>query len=163
MIHRFGNLVEEVTSGIIVHQVNAQGVMGSGIAKDIKEKYPRVFDDYAKELGPAYSQRNSGIDFMGRIIWTRYPHRDIGVDQTGVLWIASLVGQQFFGREKKRYTSYDALDVGFAQIGYIAKYYEMPVHVPYIGCGLGGGDWSIVSAIIEKNLDKIDFTLWEKT
>ena len=34
-----------VANGIIVHQVNAQGVMGSGLAKQIREKYPMAFDE----------------------------------------------------------------------------------------------------------------------
>ena len=35
-----------VNSGIIVHGCNAQGVMGSGVAKAIRLKYPQVFEDY---------------------------------------------------------------------------------------------------------------------
>ena len=31
---------------IIVHQVNCYGVMGSGIAKQVKERYPDVYDIY---------------------------------------------------------------------------------------------------------------------
>ena len=31
---------------IIVHQVNCYGVMGAGIAKQVKERYPDVYDIY---------------------------------------------------------------------------------------------------------------------
>ena len=31
---------------IIAHQVNCMGVMGSGVAKQVKEKYPSAFHDY---------------------------------------------------------------------------------------------------------------------
>ena len=31
---------------IIVHQVNCRGVMGAGIAKQIKEKWPDVYTSY---------------------------------------------------------------------------------------------------------------------
>ena len=33
---------------IICHQVNCQGVMGSGIAKQVREKYPNVYNSYKK-------------------------------------------------------------------------------------------------------------------
>jgi O-acetyl-ADP-ribose deacetylase (regulator of RNase III) len=33
---------------IICHQVNCQGVMGSGLAKQIKNKYPNVYAKYKK-------------------------------------------------------------------------------------------------------------------
>ena len=38
---------------IICHQVNEYGVMGAGIAKQIKEKYPKAFDDYTKAIKEA--------------------------------------------------------------------------------------------------------------
>lgn len=32
----------------IVHQVNCKGVMGSGVAKQVRNKYPHVFVEYKK-------------------------------------------------------------------------------------------------------------------
>ena len=31
---------------MILHQVNCQGVMGSGIAKQVREKFPNVYEAY---------------------------------------------------------------------------------------------------------------------
>lgn len=31
---------------IICHQVNCQGVMGSGVAKEVRERYPKVYEEY---------------------------------------------------------------------------------------------------------------------
>jgi hypothetical protein len=36
----------ESGADVICHQVNCQGVMGSGIAKQIRERYPSVYEDY---------------------------------------------------------------------------------------------------------------------
>ena len=33
---------------LICHQVNCQGVMGSGIAKQVREKYPKVYKEYKR-------------------------------------------------------------------------------------------------------------------
>jgi O-acetyl-ADP-ribose deacetylase (regulator of RNase III) len=142
-----------VTSGIIVQQVNAQGVMASGVAKAIRDKYPIVFDEYSKYVGPAYQQKDNGRGVLGDIIVSA---------PTDDLLIVSIIGQQFFGRDGKRYTSYDALDVGFKEIAtMIAELdldVEADVHHPLIGAGLGGGDWSIIEAIIKAHLP--DTHLW---
>jgi O-acetyl-ADP-ribose deacetylase (regulator of RNase III) len=46
MLHyKKGNLLE-VKEGIITHGVNCQGVMGSGVALAIKQKYPSAFYSY---------------------------------------------------------------------------------------------------------------------
>ncbi len=45
IVTKTGNLMD-VTEGHIVHGCNAQGVMGSGVALAVKNKYPGAFDDY---------------------------------------------------------------------------------------------------------------------
>ncbi len=88
--------ITTVTDGIIVQQVNAQGRMASGVAKAIRLEWPKVFTDYAAHVGPEFTQRNSGLEFMGQVVWSQ-------VDTT--IWVASVIGQQFFGKEKgRRYT-----------------------------------------------------------
>lgn len=42
-----GDLMES-SAQYICHQVNCQGVMGSGVAKQIRAKWPEVFDKYKK-------------------------------------------------------------------------------------------------------------------
>ena len=32
----------------ICHQVNCQGVMGSGVAKAIRDKWPQVYEEYKR-------------------------------------------------------------------------------------------------------------------
>ena len=44
-----GDLVKEKEYTIFCHQVNCAGVMGTGIAKQIKETYPEVFKEYKEE------------------------------------------------------------------------------------------------------------------
>jgi O-acetyl-ADP-ribose deacetylase (regulator of RNase III) len=142
--------ITTVKSGIILHQVNAQGKMASGVAKAIRDKWPVVFDDYSRILGPEYTQKDSGRGFLGQVIWS-----EVGEG----LWVASVVGQQFFGKiPEARYTSYDALDFGLREVADLCL--ENEVHYPMIGAGTGGGDWSIISAIINARFDKIRHRLW---
>lgn len=145
-----GNILD-ATHGIIVQQVNAQGVMGSGVAKAIRERYPQVFTDYAKHVGAPYTQKESGRQLLGDVITT-----PVSED----LIVCSVVTQQFFGKEPKRYTSYDAMDVAFKKVAAIANWHDTEIHYPHIGAGLGGGNWTIISSIIEAHWGTIPHTHW---
>jgi O-acetyl-ADP-ribose deacetylase (regulator of RNase III) len=149
-----GNILD-LTEGIIIQQVNAQGVMGSGIAKAIRDKYPIVWDQYTVFAGPAYTQRNAGADLMGKVLLT---------EVAPLLLIANVVGQQFFRRQGspdgERYTSYDALDKAFTELGRLLQGLPVSLHFPLLGSDRGGGHWPIVKSIIEHRLGNFDLTLW---
>ena len=58
-----GNLLDS-SADIIAHQTNCSGSMNSGVAKAIKEKYPRVYEQYMKAyekgLQPFWSDNSCG-------------------------------------------------------------------------------------------------------
>lgn len=161
MRHVLGNPVEEVKQGIILQQVNAQGVMGSGIAKEIREKWPIVWDDYSSIIKPTRSVHpgagaqhpGAGAQHLGKVI---------PVQVEPGLWVLNIVGQQFFGRDARRYTSYDALDVGLNEVAHFMDFHSIKgqdVHHPLMGCGLGGGAWGVVERLIETHLGT-ETALW---
>lgn len=49
MIILYGDLLQTPFE-IIAHQVNCMGVMGSGVAKQIKDKFPWAYTDYKAAL-----------------------------------------------------------------------------------------------------------------
>lgn len=156
IIEKNGNIVANVKNGIILHQVNAQGVMGSGVAWAIRQRWASVWEDYSNVVKPMQPHR--GTHYMGRLIMT-----PVEPD----VFVASLVGQQFYGRDPhERYTSYDALDSAMGELAHMVKSMEMielkkiPIHFPLIGCGLGGGKWPIVAGIIEVHFPDNEKTLW---
>ena len=127
---------------IIAHQVNCQGVMGGGVAKQIKQKYPRVYEFYK-----AYCCKTSKEllgDYLA--VW----------DDDHSHLVVNIFGQDNFGRDKV-YTDYKALENGFDK--FIKDYrnsfnimpeVQIPIAIPYkIGCGLAGGDWGSVSTILD--------------
>ena len=123
-------------ANIICHQVNCRGVMGAGLAKQIKNKYPVVFKKY-RELCEFYNP----YDLLGSV-------STVLVDARNRVWIANLFAQLNYGKSKLQYTNYDALRKCFLDL----KNQEpgMTIAIPYgIGCGLGGGDWNVVKKIIE--------------
>lgn len=118
-----------ITNGLVLHQVNCQKVCGAGLAKKIADKYP-----YWKFI---YKQCNKSV---GDIHF---------VNITDNLKIVNLYAQDNYGKGLQ--TDYSALKTCFGKFmeNYYLWYYPQPFYLPYkIGCGLGGGDWSIVSEII---------------
>lgn len=134
--HVVGNLFD-VKHGFIVHGCNAQGVMGSGVAAQVKFLYPGAYDVY----------KSSGHK-IGTVSCDA-PTRE--------LIIINAVTQQYYGSDAGRlYTDYDKLAQCFREINNIVNGQPSimrSVHFPLIGCDRGGGDWNVVSAIIDLELD----------
>lgn len=123
----------------ILHGCNAQGVMGSGVALAIRNKYPKAFKDYEDHF------KEVGLN-LGDAICSKQDDGKV---------IINAITQDYYGRNGSKYVSYDAIDKVTKDIN---QYFRSPfprqtgsVAMPMIGAGLGGGDWYIISAIIEKN------------
>lgn len=140
-----GNILE-ANEDIIAHQVNCMGVMGAGLAKQVKYKYPNVFDKYIIYCN-AFGDR--GV-LMGQCLMI----------ETEDKYIANLFGQYKFGTREKQ-TDYSALESSLKKLKYIAQEHSKTVAIPYnLGCGLAGGDWSIVYQIIDNVFKDYDVTLY---
>ena len=139
-----GNLLDQ-TRGILCHQVNCKGVMGAGIAKAIRDKYPKVFTDYRH----AYAQ---GQLQLGNTVFSVI---------NSELVVANLCGQYDYGRSKyKVYTRYDAVEEALVKVAQYqllttASGIALPVYIPRgMGCTLAGGEWDKMEALIEAILPK---------
>ncbi len=138
--YRKGNLLN-VTSGIIAHGCNAQGVMGSGVAKGIREKFPTAYRYYRDQYTSGY-QSSLGLGDV-QIVSV--------VPKT--LYVANLITQEFYGTSGNRYVSYDAVDECFDNL-FARNIPKQIVNIPKIGAGLGGGDWSVIESIIESRMQQ---------
>lgn len=161
--YRKGDLLD-VTSGVIVHGCNMQGVMGSGVAKAVREKYPDCYARYKLSLETTLEQKPK----LGDIIW--YYHNPTNTDSRAGFWIANALTQENYGRDpNKRYVNYIAIANVFKIIhnSNINQNWTPPhsdVHFPKIGAGLANGDWNIIEQIINDsdphdNYKKICWTL----
>lgn len=127
-----------VEKGIICQSVNCQGVMGSGLAKAIREKWPIVYESYIKYC----KTFNHDFELLGR--WH-------GVKLNENLIIVNLFNQLFYGYDGKRYTDYSGINCSLKSLkDSYACYSDMPFYFPYLmGCDRGGADWNIVSKMID--------------
>lgn len=141
--------ITRVSSGIIVHGVNCQGMMGSGVAKAVQAKWPQVYDSYCSHIGGYLDGRHTRSELLGRI--------DV-VEIDPFLTIVNAFTQLNYGKDGKRYVSYDAVARCFEAIAFVAKEKDKWIYIPQIGAGLGGGNWSVISRIIDAACPDITVT-----
>ena len=151
--HVKGNLLDS-DCDYICHQVNCQGVMGSGIAKQIRERWPWVYSSYR-----AYCDRHKIRDQspLGNIWGVK-----IDRDNRNSQWVVNMFSQENFGYTGSRFTSYDAFAKCLEKIRVrIPK--DKTIGFPKnIGCGLGGGNWKVIYALIEEILgDEFEVYIYE--
>lgn len=132
----------------ILHQVNCQGVMGSGVAKQVREQFPWVYNQYKQFCD--YSKA-AGKNMLGTAL-------GVYIDDSHM--IINVFAQDNYGRDGKCYTDYDALRECLGKINRSCR--GKTIAIPYLmGCHRGGGDWDIVSKMIAEELVDCHVTLWE--
>jgi O-acetyl-ADP-ribose deacetylase (regulator of RNase III) len=145
--YKNGNILN-ATTHIIAHQVNSLGIMGAGVALQIKNKWPIVFESYYKLCNDTVSLR-----LLGRC-------QIIQVDPN--LGIANLFGQYDYGIDRRQ-TDYFALQAAMTSCEMqMRKLNLTSIAFPdMIGCGLAGGDRGIVLKIIEDTFKDFDVEIWK--
>lgn len=128
----------------IVHGCNAQGVMGAGVAKVIRDRYPEAYKVYRDHYISATDKFLSSLP-MGHICFAKSNDKII----------INAVTQHLYGRSDKRYVSYDAVAESFTRINRRFGGDTDQIAMPKIGAGLAGGDWNVIEAIIESELKDI--------
>ena len=145
IIHNSGNVLD-VPHGVIVHGCNSHGVMRSGIAKEVVERFPGAFEVYRKEYDRLIAAGRPGLP-----LGTFTAH---WVSPTKV--IVNAITQKDYGRDPNRlYVDYEALGWAFLKLTTIDKNIRTTglvhgIHFPKIGCGLANGDWGVVSQVIDQ-------------
>ena len=127
---------------LLLQQVNCQGVMGSGVAKAIRDKWPVVFDKY-KEMCDDWS------GLLGSVL-------PVQVNDTQK--VMNLFAQNNFGYDGERYTSYDAIDTCLQKVANYCKLHEVKsIALPYhMSCDRGGANWNIIMEMIAQHFKCLD-------
>lgn len=160
---------------VLFHQVNTLGVMGGGVALEIRDEFPDHYEDYLATCDiSSSSEFVEEQDLMGAYVVT-----DIMADEdtdSVKLKICGVFGQRTIksGMDDYRvHTNYAALFMGIVdviryELDYDSDYEsEYTVAFPYlIGCGLAGGEWNVVDSYIRTLQDlypKLKFVYYKYT
>lgn len=130
------------------------GVMGSGVARIVKEKWPLAFREYNVECVEHFKYGKEHLLLGHNIIVPCY-------DGTTIV---NCITQHSYGRMKERYVSYDGVDDCMRQLhvwyGIRMANKQSYIAMPLIGAGLGGGNWGVIEAIIKHRLKDIDVRVY---
>lgn len=131
----------ELESGIVAHQVNCQGVMGAGVALQVKKRFPKAYEAYR-----GLCDKSDPADLLGKaqVVF-------VGGGSMHSAYIANVFGQLGYGKGLQ--TDYQAVKTAMRELEatFEDSFHSPPtLYVPYMmGCALGGGDWDTYSAILE--------------
>lgn len=159
-----GNLLDLAEQGefdIIVQGCNCQNTMGSGLAKQIKERYPKAYlADQVTQKGDAskvgcFTQAHVNGTAMIPIApgVRRVTPGARGLKQRHYSFtIVNAYTQVNYG-SGQQYVDYSAIARVFKQIKLLYDLntqVSIKVGIPKIGAERGGGDWSIIEQIIDE-------------
>jgi O-acetyl-ADP-ribose deacetylase (regulator of RNase III) len=126
----------------IIHQANLYHTFGSGIAAEIKKRFPEAYE--ADKLTIRGDKKRLGTFTFAK--------------SKGII-IVNLYSQDGMGGTE-RHTDYVAMLAGLERIReWIPTTHKKPnVGLPFkIGCGLANGDWKIVKPIIDGTFSNVSY------
>jgi O-acetyl-ADP-ribose deacetylase (regulator of RNase III) len=118
----------------LAHGCNCQGSMGAGIARNFKDRYPEMFQEYRRRCKATPRQFNLGDAWLWK-----------ADDQPSVF---NLGTQEGYWHAR---ASYEAIETALSAMRKQADEEKITaIAIPRIGVGYGGLSWKKVRAIVEK-------------
>lgn len=147
--YRKGDVLKALSNeeiDILAHGVNCSGGFGSGIAGQIAKEYPIVKQEY--------------LYIYNTISWRLGKIQIVDINKRLIINCAT---QQYYGRDPQsqpnnRYCDYEAISKCMAELYKLVYKENLKIGIPRIGCGLAGGNWDIVEAIINEAFS--DYTIY---
>ena len=134
--------ITESQASCIVSAANCVGVMGGGVAKAIKDKFPWCYDPY-KIACKEGILKPGGIFVVRMDVYPKMKYPRIIHLSTKNHW--------------KGQSKLEWVDSGCQKLRkYIVSNQVESVAIPRLGCGLGGLVWDDVHPIMERNLADLD-------
>ena len=123
---------------ILLHQVNLQGVMGGGIAKQIATTYPIVEKEYRE-----YKDKK-----LGNVLFVKTEKYIVG---------------NCFSQTMDFNTDYNALELCLDKtVEYMKENGLKSIAIPYkYGCGIANGDWDKVLSIFENKIKDYNLKIYK--
>jgi len=140
LLHKKGNLLDLAEQGefdYIVHGANCLNTFGSGIAKEIKERYPIAYDADTK----ATAQWKIPVAKLGN-----FSYAITGTDKHHFVIINAYTQVGYLPRGIDHF-EYESFHLILRKLEEVCK--GKNVGFPYIGMGLAGGDSNRIIPMIE--------------
>lgn len=145
-----GNIIDMAEAGqfqVIVHGCNCQNVMGSGLAKELRERYPTVFAADVK----ATEQWKIPITKLGN-----FSYAYTGTVSNPFIVINAYTQLHYLPRNVDHF-EYESFKLILRKLIPLAKTPDTNFGFPYIGMGLAGGRSDRIIPMIQKFANEVDF------
>jgi len=128
---------------IIAHICSDEGGWGRGFVMAISEQWPEPEEAYRQ-----WFRGRGENDFALGAVQTVQVEDDV--------WVANIIGQHGTrpGAGGEPPIRYEVVEEALGKVAVEAKRRSASVHMPRIGCGLAGGRWDVIEAIVERTLFK---------
>ena len=135
---------------IIVHVCNDIGGWGKGFVMAISKRWKQPEQQYRQ-----WFKSNENFS-LGQVQYVQVEEE---------LWIANLIGQHKINKDENGNAPirYEAILLGLINVGQFAIDKKATIHMPRIGCGLAGGQWTEIEEIVNDNLiaHEIETTVYD--
>ncbi len=138
--YRVGDATAPSADGnkIIAHICNDQGAWGKGFVLALSRRWQQPAESFKSWFKEGGDFGLAGVQFV-----------QVEPD----VWVANMIGQHGLKTQKGvPPIRYEALRTCLEAVASKAKELGATVHMPRIGCGLAGGEWSKVEPIIIETL-----------
>ena len=139
-----GDIFHPFEDGIyaaLVHGCNCFHTMGGGIARSVRLLYPEAYDSDLQTVKGDVTKLGSYSEF-----------------DTGHGIIINGYTQFMYGGIDRKHVDYDAIRSVFKQLN--TRFKDQIICIPMIGAGLAGGDWEVISSIINEETPDVAVHLY---
>jgi O-acetyl-ADP-ribose deacetylase (regulator of RNase III) len=148
LVYKKGDVLSS-DEAIVVHGCNCKKAMGAGIAKQVRERCPNAYKADQETLWGDKTKLGT------------YTYGEL--EENGMLVVNAYT--QYDYSRTRQCVDYEALERAISSIceEFSEDYVGNAIAMPKIGCGLGGGDWKVVSEILERLSERYgrDFHIYE--
>lgn len=143
---------------IIAHVCNDAGGWGRGFVTALSRRYIGAEEAYrewhrgVRGAASSYESKTTGKFALGesQLVYVEGSMMVRGLVTAGGVHICNMVAQEGFGPSTEPRIRYPALALCLRHLDDWATELDAEVHMPRIGCGLGGGRWERVMALVER-------------
>lgn len=151
--------VTNTVRGVVAHGCNCQGVMGSGVAKAIRAKWPVAYERYHAFVKSFKETEGDTKGLLG--IAQTLNVGDPFVDETNSIFVSNMFTQDRYGADGKVYADISAIETALDATMAFCRGADLPLYMPLVGCGLGGLSWGDdVGPVVEKLQAKYDIPVF---
>lgn len=134
---------------IIAHICNDVGKWGSGFVLAISKKWPKARQEYR-----SFMARNqvTNAPMLGTVQFVNV--------ERGII-VANMIAQRGISYSHEKVVDYVALAECMHLVNGYAIETKLTVHMPRIGTGLGGGNWTDIEKIVAEKFQDVDVFVYD--